>query len=943
MAILGPTRLILIHSGTFDFANIDLTRPLHLVGPNNIGKTTLVNLLQFLYVDNINHMSFAGYEARETRQYYFPERYSYVLFECRTPAGIQVVGVHGKGPAENYAIQRFAYQGPWEARDFMTPDGAPRPIDDVEPELALKRIRYLEAHHLRSALTGIGDNKAVHLGLVPVQNRSGYKRFRSLFKGLIRLRHLDQQTLKATLCNTYASELGNLSINLQTDYADQFAKMEAQRNDVKRLEEIEGDIREVLDSYQQRQQYRAEIARQWTRLLDRAARLARALQAVDAAHAQTIQETQSTQKRLQEKYRALDATRDALNQKLGIASNDLERLHASIEAASDVDPDRATRTLKRVRKRRRALQAQVQSIDADDPSRIRRRLARMKKKVAQSKRRLQNLETAVGPMLRKALGETRMKRLFRVLNPEMLDLSHDTPHLNITDRKALFAHLQHIDEQLTADPWKAPWGTLSLRGLTAPSIEQYTDPDRIRADRQQHLHEQKRLQERLDIAENRSALEQEIRALDADVEALQSRLRLHHEAQQAKEQLSATRKRKSRLEAEMREATKHRDTVSREIRTHTDRIKQAQSKQKRIQQAQQELEATRRALQAPPSEWDAAHDDASRHDDASPSTHDTGGQAHKTSAPTVDVNPEAPLARIRADIDAYHEAQEREQRTDGALRRLLQRIHKRTTGKYDRGSLKDTLHVLRDELNGLTQRRDAARRMWQQLMTGLSRNLSDLLSSLDALRAKIDAINRRLRNTSISDLKRLKLVISPIADTVHLLERTAAQDAMPLFGDAQAHEDDMRRLDAMLRTHPSIHLTDLFNVAFRVTTVDGAVKSYDGLRSIESNGTSISIKVLVHLVLINDLLGDEERTLPFYLDEASSLDDQNLAGIVRASTRMGFVPILASPTESTAVDHLYFLRSTGNRVYLGPEQCVRLRPRPSPDASADASADAPAS
>ncbi|MFO8231517.1 MAG: hypothetical protein R6U20_02515 [Longimonas sp.] len=75
---------------------------------------------------------------------------------------------------------------------------------------------------------------------------------------------------------------------------------------------------------------------------------------------------------------------------------------------------------------------------------------------------------------------------------------------------------------------------------------------------------------------------------------------------------------------------------------------------------------------------------------------------------------------------------------------------------------------------------------------------------------------------------------------------------------------------------------------------------------------------------MKNMLSDTERAIPFYLDEASSLDDRNLAGIVAAAQRMGFVPILASPTESTAVDHLYYLRASEDRVYLGPEQRVRL-------------------
>jgi hypothetical protein len=148
---------------------------------------------------------------------------------------------------------------------------------------------------------------------------------------------------------------------------------------------------------------------------------------------------------------------------------------------------------------------------------------------------------------------------------------------------------------------------------------------------------------------------------------------------------------------------------------------------------------------------------------------------------------------------------------------------------------------------------------------------------------------------------------------------------MPLFGGEGKIGEDLGQLKELFQDHPQIHLTDLFNVGFAVRTADGGTQRYDGLDNIQSNGTSITIKVLVHLVLINDLLRDDGLRLPFYLDEASSLDESNLEGVVRASTEMGFVPVLASPSESTAVRHIYYLQSDGERVYLGPEHRIELR------------------
>ena len=51
----GPQKLILIRAGRYDYAEVELSGSLQIVGPNNTGKTTLINTLQFLYLDDRRH------------------------------------------------------------------------------------------------------------------------------------------------------------------------------------------------------------------------------------------------------------------------------------------------------------------------------------------------------------------------------------------------------------------------------------------------------------------------------------------------------------------------------------------------------------------------------------------------------------------------------------------------------------------------------------------------------------------------------------------------------------------------------------------------------------------------------------------------------------------------------------------------------------------------
>ena len=163
---IGPSKALLLNCGKFDFAEIELDAPLHLVGPNNVGKTSLIALLQMLYIDDQRQMHFAR-DMPETRRYYFPNVYSYALFECLTPTGFQVLGVHGLGPVRQYEFERFAYTGRLDPADYLDGDRRTRPHEDIFRELAVRDFTRLAPRQLRAALTGVGDNRGVDLRLVP--------------------------------------------------------------------------------------------------------------------------------------------------------------------------------------------------------------------------------------------------------------------------------------------------------------------------------------------------------------------------------------------------------------------------------------------------------------------------------------------------------------------------------------------------------------------------------------------------------------------------------------------------------------------------------------------------------------------------------------------------------------------------------------------------------
>jgi hypothetical protein len=180
---LGPQKIVLINSGRYDFAEVELAGALQIVGPNNTGKTTLINTLQFLYIDDLRRMDFGPYTPEQTREYYFQSPFSYALFECLGVNGKCVIGWRGQSKAAGAEPERFCYSGPFEAEDFLDQSKVREPRE-VSARLALKQYRTIKsAQEHRELLLTPANAKSQGLGIVSLRDADGgYRHFRETFK-----------------------------------------------------------------------------------------------------------------------------------------------------------------------------------------------------------------------------------------------------------------------------------------------------------------------------------------------------------------------------------------------------------------------------------------------------------------------------------------------------------------------------------------------------------------------------------------------------------------------------------------------------------------------------------------------------------------------------------------------------------------------------------------
>ncbi|MDD2736363.1 MAG: hypothetical protein PHF56_20720 [Desulfuromonadaceae bacterium] len=893
MSVVGPTRLIFLKSGKYDYGEVELVLPLHLVGPNNVGKTSLIAALQFLYIDDQRYMHFSR-DMDATRRYYFPDPNSYILFECLTPTGYRVVGVQGLGPLKRYEFRRFSYQGKFDIADFLDESDKMRQEDDIRGLLAGRDYRKLEPNQLKAALTGSGENNGVHLGLVPTRDSDAYRRFRRVFSNLLRLAHLSQEDLKCFLYDIYESEFKQKSIDPETDYSSQFEKVMRLADDVRGLQSVADDIRQALLLAAERNDVRGNLPLLF-------AAISGAWDGIRAGLAQsratlTLQLEQLMEKEGEAKkeHRETEQLMRSLDQRLGALKQDLTKIEQEKTEFQDYLADIEDAKITKLRLQIEEIDYRLKSAGQEPAVRVAARIKTQEKELATQRVLLEGISLTVATRLKGLCGEDALKQAFRILNHKVLGLQLDNEGLHIEDEFKLKSRILAISDKMSDGVYSDDAITLSLASLDPPCLDEYTDPALI-AENIKGLEESvSRDKMILLAAEESETLTQQKRALSQEHESYQL---LRHRFLEYQKNLVKSREWLKEHDQLEKKSSHHLERMEQLRQMQSEIIKERNGIQVRIGQANAKEKTYLdqiRSLQSPDQSW--------------------------------------PLCRTLQFPDLFEDMHvlyldlfDRQKILDGKLGSRLLVIDNRTYGRSKGGTEAETIRILGEELDALAQKEEAAEKLWSGLAAVLQSSIKNMLDDLDRLRGKVEDLNRQLAKVSVSNLQRLRLEIDENDQLVPWLKNVIRQEDSPLFASTQDTSKAYGLIGEFLRKSGRIELRQLFELKFVVTTADGKEREYPKLESIESNGTTITIKVLINLMLLRGLLDKrKDVSIPYYLDEASSLDQDNARAIVQQSLQLGFTPVLASPEAMDAADNIYFLKDNGGRLILDSSALVRI-------------------
>ncbi|ALF88506.1 MULTISPECIES: hypothetical protein [Ralstonia solanacearum species complex] len=894
----GCKRMIFIRAGNYDYAEVHFEGAIHLVGRNNVGKTSIISAVQFLFVGDQNDMRFDGYSLEDTRRYYFKHPTSYILFECFSAETLSyiTVGLRGLGPIGSYRFERFAFPGRFEREMFI--DGAEkvRDFEDVKADILEQRkhFRMMEPKDLRNSLTGTWDDRQLNLGIVPLRDGAAHERFVHLFRNLLKLSKMEQETIKQTLVEVYRREFTKPVIDLQKDHEASFNKLEKENRSIQQLEQIKPQIDELKAALETQAGTRATLKPMHAALLAAREVEERTLQAEKLAADDVADKFEERQGKLVREVAELVNTQVAIGTRLTAIATAAEEV-AELEAIfRDFDPSFEAIAIENLKNEIGQLQAKFYT-SAEKVLDIQRDISKLETDRAEKARLRDRHDKLFGAYLVKEVGENQVKDVFRVLNPRLLEQEVGEDGITVTDSEALVGALNHIDRLIDADERRFeghgiafPMGIVGGAKGVIPDLDQLDGEIEaldakilIRKETLADALERDKLQRT--ITEKEAARDQGLRKIEDHLTFLKK-----------KRDVDGTRQEESELIAQLDEARARQQDVTTQQASLATEFAQAQSKQ--IDIAGRLAKIMRENFDVPAEEW--PNGDAAQFDGI----------------------PYAALAeRYRSACFAEASASEKvTQRLSFIEMTLIDGLAGATPDEKAQSAI--------ESLDSLDEKRASYDELWSGLVTQIKSSIGEMLGDVSRLKDKVADFNRRLSNVPVSNLKSVSMEVVENRDRIRSYQQLFNSDG--LFGGEAETKNAVEEVAKLIRsTTGKVTLQELFGIEFVVEYANGKTKHFAKLDTIESTGTTMMIKALVNMVLMRDMMKkDRKYSVPFYIDECNMVDEINLKGLAQTALSLGFVPVLASTMAVAVAQTLYYVQwAKEGRAVIEPKNRVRRR------------------
>lgn len=913
LAQYGFQKLVLLNSAGYSRAELPLDDSVSIIAPNNTGKTSLINALQFLLILDKRHMDFGAHSVENSRRFYFPDNSAYILLEVLLPSGMAVIGCVGKGLSHDY--EYFAYQGSLDLDDYRLDDGKlvaqPKLIGrlfergkpaKIYPQADLRALLYGNRQKQRS------DDP--DLTIFPLEFTSQAATYQRILTRTLRLDRLDSREVKNYLLEIFKNDLQDRSVDFKSEWDKSFADVNYDKSQYDTVFRNKALIAAMEDSQQTRLALRGKIIL-WRPLIEKGLN-------------DWEDYNNSASEQLRQRLRALDEEAEALENRQKTIYKDQAKVETALKDQKKIElryqelniQFQFVSDLAQLQTQRQVLQEQrdelVRSIgnaeQQQSPEAIKRNIAKISKEQTDLHRQLASLNNNLYLQLQKLLPTDSFDLLTRLLAKSVLSLPVAQGNaVELNDQTAFRSFAEKLEERLSANRLELPGLLLDLSALepnltikTAQELEaeindcehQLTESNNLLKTVETLTQQKQRQQE----------MERRITELERDVKNYEELLSLQAGASERLQAIEDLEQKLKALEREESVLGEQKKTIVQTQEIHKADQKELQSQHQRINYARHQ-----RIDQLPPFNF-------------------------LDQLPNLPCMAAAELAMpsLADCIESYNRDCQKLKQIDDQLNQHLGELHRDGVSKFQaQDSAEQELNSLFNYTAQLSQEQEAIERKARSAVVQVAAILRDLRDSLETFKRRMREFNNKINRRQLSDLKVFKIepreeeaLVKAIQTLISTSEQVESGNSFDLFDhNAVLDDKDLNKAKDTLiaegEARGGLRVEHLFRLVFIIAKENQTPAEFEDIDSAASNGTVLMAKLITGLAMLNQMQ-DPRKAIKTacYLDEAASLDQRNQRNLIEIAEEFGFTLIFASPEPQITARYCVPIGTTKGKNHI---------------------------
>lgn len=869
-------RLIVLNSDIYSKADIELDNcnSLQIVGPNNIGKSTLIYALNFLFIIDGREMTFSGNRTgdKTTFNHYFPSiNSSFIVFEIFKNRYYSIlVKKNAEGNLDYYKIDSEYKE---ELYFTETTNGQKlRKFDSLLSEFAINGIEHSKFPNRKDVFNfvyqkGKRNNGVVWLNQSVNQDGRGISNnFSKIYKYLINSKLIDNDSLKESLI--IADNKENERVSFSKKNQKDIQTLLRHNRDIKVIKSIErsfSDFKELVNQYAGKSVILSEL-----------------VFAFDQQYASLYAElgtsvskmTTERDKDRNHLNKILNPKKDSLNQRLGKIDTQIEQKQKELDKNEELVTEIKSyeglpfleQSFQNLDNERKTIESQITQIENQNLS-----SKEIESKIEKADSLIQNITKQVNSYSNQLIhqisdNQENKELLNRVLSVDITSLSSESISTKIKQTENLMKLFDGII--------KLPD---NLQGKPIESIEELNK--QIKEIEKEKNNNEKLLPIAKDLEKHQKELDEikgKIKVVTDKIEKLKQLPTFEKEFETLKKEFddlielqNKSAKEIKLIEEDIRKLTETIDEANKEILQKGQRIEEIQKWKVEFEQ-----------LGIKPSEYQ-----------------------------TTDS-----LNNIYSNIKRNY--QEREQ-----IKNDKYRLFEKLKNKTERleADEKEFIKYIESELVTIIDKQKAIDGLLKNISIQFANPCRTIYSRFEEFNTFItNQFNSKLRNVKISDIDTLKIEVIENEKLIKDLNKIMQiRDIAPAELEFDDQNENLKVLNKYLDEQKNIVFNELFDIKLHLHK-KGQHKVFDLKHQVESDGTDKMIRLVLVMSIINQIVvKDNENKIVLFIDEVLTIDPENRSELVNFCEENFFIPIFASiPPLVDGFDKYYLVRRNKGKIVV---------------------------